>query len=210
MHSPFPRPASSPFPPFRPQTCRAVAATAWLVLTLAACAPNGLTGQTRHAGFYSAALVAAAAADGGIPLLVRGDPSAASPAIDATALNEAVAVALPPPSWLTLARYRPLRADAPATPYRLVLLFDPAATTPGGDEVCVEPLTQPLAPAVGASTRVQATFCVGNRVASSVLATGRRPADIRDAAFRRLMDPVIEALLPVVNPAASRSGGGGG
>lgn len=161
---------------------------------------EGLNGQAGYARFYDPALVAAAAREGRLALVVQGSPVAGMQ-------DAAIAAVMPAPTLLPGTRYRATSPTAQDAPYRVILIFQPAARALGGDDVCARPAEQPST-APGGPVRVQATFCVGDRAASTAWADGPAVTGIDDPSFRHWLGLVIDRLLPTVNPATARSGGG--
>ena len=171
-----------------------VAAATMCLLGLVGCS----TGATRlgaidYTSQYDPNFVRNAASTGQITAVVRGNPFGPG-AVDA----DAIAGAFYLPSWVGTAHVAAHSGTEAPTGYRIVLLFGPHSPGPGDDDTCARPEAQPVENGSG-PVRLQATFCIGSRWASTLVAAGSAVNGIDDPAFRALMEQVSYDLLPPKN-----------
>jgi hypothetical protein len=176
------------------QLPRSVAASAVGLAVLAGCSEGVTrTGAMEYASLYDPYLVRYATRSGEIMAVVRGNPFGPGP-VDADAIADAFYL----PGWVGAAHVTTHpRSDTP-TNYKIVLLFGPHARGPGGDDTCAAPETQPVENASGPIS-LQATFCVGPRWVSTLVAAGPAAASANDPAFRALLSQVSYDLFPPYN-----------
>ncbi|HYM32753.1 MAG TPA: hypothetical protein VEU47_15735 [Candidatus Cybelea sp.] len=160
-------------------------------LTIVSCSNNLMrTGAMEYSSLYDPYLVRYAMRTGEIRAVVRGNPFGPGP-VDA----DAIAGAFYLPVWVGPAHVTAHpRPDTPSN-NKIVLLFGPHARGPGGDETCATPETQPVEDGSG-PIRLQATFCVGARWVSTLVAAGPGAKSANDPAFRALMTQVGYDLFP--------------
>jgi hypothetical protein len=173
---------------------------AWLLLTGCAGANTQVSG-VYFESLYDPSMVRIAAGRGSIPVVVRG-VAAGTPG-GATAVANAMTV----PGWVGQGHFAP--SGATAETYRVVLVFGSAAIAGGTQRTCADN-DDATTPAGGGLDRVQATFCVGRRMASTLVAAGPPISDPADPAMRELMNQVVANLLPAHNPGSAKGGGAGG
>ena len=113
-----------------------------------------------------------------------------------------VAAALSAPGWLGPVRFAP--AAMHGRNYRLVLVFGAGVADACGDMANL--------PRSSAATglHVQASFCAGRQVLSSLVADGAPAGAPSDPAFRNMMDQILINLLPPVNAERLRESDGSG
>jgi hypothetical protein len=164
------------------------------LLALAGC-NDGLirTGAMEYASLYDPYLIRYATRTGEILAVVRGNPFGQG-AVDA----QAIAGAFYMPGWVGTVRVTTHpRSETPSN-YKIVLLFGPHARGPGNDDTCAAPESEPVENASG-PIRLQATFCVGSRWVSTLVAAGPAAAGVDDPAFRNLLSQVSYDLFPPYN-----------
>ncbi len=165
--------------------------------TLGAC-DNGVTtiyGEDRTTPF-SPQLISYLTRRGEMPTIIRGNPFRHGPT-DAGA----IAASLQSPAW-----YQPFRFDTRTTPGSssgefLVLLFNPADRSSGGDEVCRAPQAQPVLPGSG-PIRLQATLCLGSHYIAHLALIGMAASGPQDPEFRHMMN---QALVTLLSPLMSQN-----
>jgi hypothetical protein len=164
------------------------------VVGIAACADIDHIGPAHYSTLYSTGLVAYAVPKGEMTTEIRGD---------APGGPEAVAAMLRPPGWLPPFRFA--TKPMPGTPsnYRVVLHFDPAAAAVGGESVCRGERSPDITPPPE-RTRVQAVFCVDDRLVSEANGYTARARSPAEPAFRGTLDHLMAALMPTRNPNFSR------
>ncbi|HYM30285.1 MAG TPA: hypothetical protein VEU47_03230 [Candidatus Cybelea sp.] len=173
---------------------------AWLLLTGCAGANTQVSGAYFES-LYDPGMVRVAAGRGSIPVMVRG-VAAGTPGGAA-----AVANAMTMPGWVGQGHF--VASGTTAETYRVVLVFGAAAVAGGTQRTCADSDDAAI-PAGGDFGRVQATFCVGRRMASTLVAAGPPISDPADPAMRELMNQVVINLLPAHNPGSAKGGGAGG
>ncbi|HUN52051.1 MAG TPA: hypothetical protein VMU42_13080 [Candidatus Sulfotelmatobacter sp.] len=169
-----------------------------LALLLAACAGSGVRiGALDQSPAYDPSLVRYVTRLGTMAVEVHGSPFGSSGSDAAP-----VAAVLSAPGWLGAVRFVP--ADIHDRGYRLVLVFGA-----GAGEACSD---LPALPQVSAAAglHVQASFCAGRQVLSSLVADGAAAGAPTDLAFRQMMDQVLVNLLPPVNAERIRESDGSG
>jgi len=163
------------------------------VTLLAGCSGTATRlGYADQTTLYTPDMIGYAAPKGELATVVRGNPFGGS-----IGDPEAIAAAIKPP-----ARYGQVRLTTrpgPGTPdnYRLVLIFDPPVGAPTGDLACNDAAASQGGTG-GGPVRVQASFCIGGRLASQITGTGAPASDVNSPAFQDLMGQVMENMFPPV------------
>lgn len=153
-------------------------------------------GPGHYGTIYTTGLVAYATPKGEMATEVRGN---------APGSPEAVTYFMRPPGWLPPFRFT-TKPD-PETPagYRVILHFDPAWAAVSGERVCMGERSTDLAETPkGQKMRIQAVFCVYDRLASEANGYTERPSSLDDPAFRNTLDLLLATLLPPRNPVTER------
>ena len=169
-----------------------------LVLAASVAALAGGTGTETRLGYsdqttlYYPELVGQAATKGELPTVIRGNPFGNS-----LGDPQAIAAAIRPPARYSSVHLSTNPQLVSPDGYRLVLIFDPPVNAPSGDLACRDKDAAEGGNSAG-PVRVQASFCIGNRLASQVTGTGA-PASSPDApAFQSLMGQVMEVMFPPI------------
>ena len=170
---------------------------AGLILALVACAESGTISHVRLQSIYSPQLVRYVARSGSLPVAIYGNPFASA----GRQADARIVAGIGNIPALDRVSFSLLPHDQPRPDGQLVLIFNAKGPV---REICREPSAY-TPDAGGATIRIEAAFCIGDRAVAS--ASGRAPAvdTPADPAFRRSLDRLLTALLP-----RSHSGGGGG
>lgn len=158
--------------------------------TLGACGPGPAYFGADRSALYDRREVQYAAAQGPVPLTIRGEPFAG---VDPETVARATAAALARAP--AMAPMRPTRGDPGprSVDYRIVLLF--GESRPGSENPCVAP-PGPRGEGVAATMG----FCIGERMISAV--RGRLTGEIQgpeDPRFAAFLSGLTAALLPTYN-----------
>ncbi len=163
-------------------------------LIVGACA-NGVTtiyGQDQTM-LYSPGFVPYVTQSGNINTVIRGNPFGPGPLAD----PEVIAASLQSPAWYPQFHFSTRPVPGQQTDIRIVLIFNPADRSSGGNDTCLAPQQQPIY-AGGGPIRLQAALCVGNHYVSHLAVIGPSASSPQDPAFRDMMDQVIASLLPPI------------
>ena len=160
---------------------------------LGACAGMPIYYGEDFSALYRRTEVAMAAAQGPVPLRVRGTAFAGiSPGASAAAVADALARAP------ALAPMRPTLGDPGPrqVDYRIVLAFGEPRI--GANGLCAAQDDTPPADAPGAAT---ISFCIGERMLSTARGRmGEPPRAPDDPRFAAFLAGLVDSLLPMVNP----------
>ena len=166
-------------------------------LLLAGCADGIEIGAMDQRPAYDPSLVQYITRNGTLGVVVRGAPFGVSGDDPAPVL-----AAMSAPGWLGNVRLVPGQDSGRG--YRIVLIFGP-----GAGEPCALPPTLP-ATSGEAGLHVQASFCAGRQVLSTLVGSSPPVHGADDPRFRQLLDQVIANLLPPYNRDRIRSEDGAG
>lgn len=166
-----------------------LAFTAGLAALLSACAWQPRIDNTYYSS-YSPGMLSYAASKGGMKTEIIGAPVTAGERTEfAEFVTRRLAEGSPGPVM-------PFFTDAPAdftSPYRVVLLFDPAPGV-GADDLCSRPDLESRAK--GATLDVAAAFCSSQTAVTRVSGSMGRVDSLSDPAFGRLLTQVARGLFP--------------
>ncbi len=159
----------------------------------AGCVGNGTVVQPVYIGSYDPGMLNYAAAQGGMPTEVVGNPfDAPKEQVDQAVANNMTGSHFGP----ELAFTTEVSPDS-LSPYRVVMLFDPAPSA-RSYELCSDP-NQPRAPEAG-RLRLMAAFCSSDTVITSTAGWISKPQRVTDPAFGRLVRQIAIVLFPLRDP----------
>jgi hypothetical protein len=162
---------------------------------LAACSSDNVRigGETYYPLYYPE-LVSSSTAGGKLATVIRGNPFSTRPADP-----DAIAAALPLPNVSTPFRYSIATPEAARKSAHLVLVFGPAVEASSGPDACVNAPEESTLP-TGGPIVVEAAFCVGPTLASSLVGFGPAATDAKDPQFQSLMNQVVARLMSAPKP----------
>lgn len=178
-----------------------IAATAVLGAALTACAAGGIIVQPPNIGSYDPEMLGYAASRGALLTQVVGNPFG----LPRQEVEAAVVDSMAGARAGSRVRFSTRVSAAQASPYRVVVLLDPApgaqAARLCGDSAqpTAQPTTQPTG-AVSDKLRVMAAFCSNDVVVTSVTGSAAGVRGPKDPAFRGLIRGMVGELFPRRDP----------
>ncbi len=157
------------------------------LVVLTACTAGTVIYPTYIQPSYEPDVLNSVAAYGGVKVHVVGNPFGAEQAV----VDRGIADAMNGSNFGPRLNFTP--ADVERSPYRFVVLFNPAENA-NQAQVCADP-DQPRHSA-SQGVKLLMAFCNGSNRISSTVATGQPASGVEDPAFRSLLRNVTTLLVP--------------